>query len=148
MTDSAKLHLSNLVCLQQFCAQCEMLPVIDEDCQRCGKRRHSFWDDPVGNFLSYLCDSRPSVSKIVAIAHNAKGFDSQFTLNRAILMELKTELILNGLNIVSMKFEHMILIDSASYLPMPLRKLPEAFGLSVTKSWYRHFLIPRQIWIM
>ena len=38
-----------------------------------------------------------------------------------------------------MKFEHMIFIDSASYLPMPLRNLPEAFGLSVAKSWYPHF---------
>jgi len=41
--------------------------------------------------------------------------------------------------IVSMKIEHMLFIDSVSYLPMPLRKLPEAFGLSVTKSWYSHY---------
>jgi len=32
----------------------------------------------------------------------------------------------------------MIFIDSLSYLLMPLRKLPEAFGISVTKSWYPH----------
>ena len=49
VSDSATLHVPNLVCLQQFCTQCEMLPDIDEDCQRCGKRRHSFWDDPVGD---------------------------------------------------------------------------------------------------
>jgi len=63
----------------------------------------------------------PWVSKIVAIAHNAKGFDSQFILNRAMLMKWKPELILNGLNIICMTFEYMVFIDSASYLPMTLR---------------------------
>jgi len=70
---------------------------------------------------------------------NAKAFDSQFILNRAIQMKWKPELILNGLKIVSMKIEHMLFIDSVSYLPMPLRKLPEAFGLPVNKSWYPHY---------
>ena len=55
------------------------------------------------------------------------------------MMKWKTELILNGLKIVSMKIEHMLFIDSASYLPAPLRKLPEAFGVTVAKSWYLHF---------
>jgi len=38
-----------------------------------------------------------------------------------------------------MKIEHMLFIDSVSYLPMPLRKVPEAFGLHTTKSWYTHY---------
>ena len=53
-------------------------------------------------------------------------------------MQWKPELILNGLTIVSMKIEHMVFIDSASNLPMHLRKLPEAFGLSLAKSTYPH----------
>jgi hypothetical protein len=73
----------------------------------------------------------------VAIAHNAKAFDSQFILSRAIQMKWKPELILNGLKIVSMKKEQMLFIDSVSYLHMPLRKLHEAFGLDATKSWNR-----------
>jgi hypothetical protein len=35
--------------------------------------------------------------------------------------------------------EHLQFLDSSRYLPMPLRKLPEAFGLSVSKSWYTHY---------
>jgi hypothetical protein len=35
-----------------------------------------------------------------------------------------------------MRMKHLTFIDSISYLPMPFRKLPEAFGLSVRKSWY------------
>jgi len=30
-------------------------------------------------------------------------------------------------------------LDSVSYMPMPLRKLPEAFGLAASKSWYPHY---------
>jgi len=96
-------YVPNLVCLQQFCTQCEMSPNIDEDCARCGKREHSFWDDPIGDLLSYLCEPRPWITNVVAIAHNAKAFDSQFILNRAIQMKWKPELILDGLKIVGMK---------------------------------------------
>jgi hypothetical protein len=41
---------------------------------------------------------------------------------------------------MSMQVEHLHFLDSASFLPMALRKLPQAFGLSATKSWYLHFL--------
>jgi hypothetical protein len=138
-TDSATVHVPNIVCLQQFCVQCETEPDINMDCTRCGKRKHSFFEDPVGDLLSYLCEPRPWCNKVVAIAHNAKAFDAQVILNRAILFKWKPELILNGLKIISMKIEHMHFLDSASYLPMPLRQLPEAFGLTVTKSLYPHY---------
>ena len=69
---SATLHVPNLVCVQQFCSQCEMSADIAVDCERCGKRRHYFWDDPVGDFLSYLCKPSPSADKVVAMAHNYK----------------------------------------------------------------------------
>ena len=75
-SDSAKLHVPNLVCLQEFCLKCETIIDVDVDCEGCGKRRHAFWDEPVGDLLSYLCEPRSSVDKTVAIAHNAKGFDS------------------------------------------------------------------------
>jgi hypothetical protein len=75
----------------------------------------------------------------VAIAHNAKAFDSQFILKRAILLKWNSQIILSGLKIISMKMQHLHFLDSISYLPMPLRKLPEAFELSSSKSWYPHY---------
>jgi len=86
INESAKLHVPILVCLQQFCTACEMPDEDDDerDCARCGKRRHSFFEDPVGDLLSYLCEPRPWCKKVVAIAHNTRAFDSQFILNRAI----------------------------------------------------------------
>jgi hypothetical protein len=68
--------------------------------------------------------------KVAAISHNAKAFDSQFILRRAILIKWTPKLILNGLKIISKKMQHIHFLDIVSYLTMPLPKLPEAFGLS------------------
>ena len=61
---------------------------IEADCELHGRRNHSFRDNPVRDLLSYLCETLRRVSKVVAIAHNARAFDSQFVSNRAILMKL------------------------------------------------------------
>ena len=112
---------------------------VEIDSKLCGKRRHSFWDDPVGNLLTYLCEPRFGANKILAIAHNAKAFDQHFILNRAIRMKWKAELITIGLNMISMEIEHIVFLDNVSFLPRALRKLPEAFGVKATKSWYPHY---------
>jgi len=70
---------------------------------------------------------------IVAIAHNAKAFDLHFILNRANMLKWKPEMIMNGLKIICMKMEHLVFLDSVSFLPCPLRKLHEAFGLMACK---------------
>jgi hypothetical protein len=79
-TDDAKIHVPNLVCVQHFCSRYE--DIEDGDCVRCGKRKHSFWEDPVGERLSYLTEPSLWANKIVAIAHNAKAFNPHFILNR------------------------------------------------------------------
>ena len=78
--------LSNLVCVQQFCVRCEDVEG-DVDCLRCGMRRHWFWYETVEDLLTYLCEPRPWDNKIVPIANNAKAYDFQFILNRAILVK-------------------------------------------------------------
>jgi len=83
--------------------------------------------------LSYLCESRPWVKKTIVIVHNAKAFDLHFILNRSILLKWQVELIMNGMKIMCMRVEHLVFPD-ISFLPFALRKLPEAFGLTATKS--------------
>jgi len=139
ISETAKLHVRILVCLQQFCTACEMQDDYEQDCERCDKRQHSFFEDPVGDLLSYLCEPRPWSKKVVAIAHNPKAFDAQFILDRATFLKWTPELILNGLKIVSMKIHHIQFLDSVSYMPMLLRMLPEAFGLQASKSWFPHY---------
>jgi len=82
------------------------------------------------------------VNKNVAIAHNAKAFDLHFILNKAIMLKWKPELTMSSLKIMCMKMEYLIFLDSVSFLPCALRKLPESFGLSASKSWYPIILIP------
>jgi hypothetical protein len=54
-------------------------------------------------------------------------------------MKLLPELLItNGLKIMCLKVENVTWLDSLNYLSMPLRKLPEAFGLTARKSWYPH----------
>ena len=84
----------------------------------------------MGDMLSYLCESRPWAENIVVIAHNAKAFDLHFILNRTVLMKWQVELIMNGLKIMCMRVERLVFLDSVSFLPFDLRKLPEAFGLT------------------
>jgi hypothetical protein len=55
--DKANVQIPMLDCLQ-FCTACEIQDDIDVDCERCGRRRHSFFEDPVGH-LSSLCEPRP-----------------------------------------------------------------------------------------
>jgi len=53
---------------------------------RCGQRKHPFWDDPLGDLVTYLCKPSPWANKVVAIAHNAKACDLYFILNKAIML--------------------------------------------------------------
>ena len=84
----------------------------------------------MGDLLSYICKPRQWCKTVIAIAHNAKSFDAHFILDRAILFKWTPKLILNGQKIVFMTMEHLTFLDSVSFLPMALRKLPEAFGLN------------------
>jgi hypothetical protein len=138
-SDKATVHIPDLVCLQQICSHCESSEDVTQDCARCGKRRHSFWEDPVGDMLSYLREPLPWAKQIVAIAHNAKSFDLQFILDRAVFLNWRPELIMNGQKFMCMTVKNIKFIDSISYLLFPPRKFAGAFGLSASKSWYPHY---------
>jgi hypothetical protein len=77
-SNTAGLHVHNFVCIQQFCSRCESSENVDEVCTLCGKLKHSFWENPVGDLLSYLCQDRSWCKQIIVIAHNAKAFNLLF----------------------------------------------------------------------
>jgi len=43
---------------------------------------------------------------------------------------------MNGLKIMCMKMQYLVFVDSMSFLPCSLCKLPEAFGLTASRSWF------------
>ena len=51
---------------------------------------------------------------------------------------------MNGLKIMCMRVEHLVFLDSVSFLPFALLKLPEAFGLTFGKSWFSHYFNTEQ----
>jgi endogenous inhibitor of DNA gyrase (YacG/DUF329 family) len=53
-TDTSFEHVPNLECNQLFCAVCEEEPDVEMVCQRCGKRKLSFWLDAVGDIIPYF----------------------------------------------------------------------------------------------
>jgi len=46
---------------------------------------------------------------------------------------------MNGLKIICVKVEHLVFLDSVSCLTCPLHKLPEAYVLTASKSWYTYY---------
>ena len=42
-----------------------------------------------------------------------------------------------------MRGEHLVIFDSLSFLPFALLKQPDAFWVTVAKSWYLHYFITR-----
>ena len=131
----AKLHFPNLVCLQQVCSRSEDAEDIESDCVQCGVRKHYSCDDPVGSMLSCVYEPIPWVNKVVTIAHTVKAFDLHFILNPAVLLKWRLELIMNGLKIMCMMVEHLLLLHSLSFLPCSLSNLSEEFGQTASKCW-------------
>jgi hypothetical protein len=80
---------------------------VNVDCEQCGKRIHSFWQDPIGKFIDYLRMSRSFTDKIYVISHNSRGYDAQFLLRRILELIWEPKLIMDGSKIVSTEVEHL-----------------------------------------
>ena len=74
----------------------------------------------MGDLLTYLCEPRPWVKQIIAIAHEAKTFDLHFILSRAALLKWRPKLVMRGQKIILMKVEHIKFIVSIVFVfPAP-----------------------------
>jgi len=60
------------------------------------------------------------------------------------MLKWKPVQIMRGLKIMCMKMEHLVFLESVSFLPCSLRKLPEAFDMSASESWYPHSFNTRE----
>jgi len=117
-------------------SKCETVGDVNVDCEQCGKRVHTFWQDPVGKFIDYLRLSRPFADKIYVISHNSRG---QFLLRRFLELRWEPKLIMDGSKIFSMVVENFHFLDSLNYLPMSLKSMPKSFDLTCKKGYYHHF---------
>lgn len=75
-----------------------------------------------------------------AIAHNAKGYDSQIILKYCVENTLKPYTIYNGSKLMYLNVEKIRIIHSLNFVASPLSAFPKTFGLEkLEKGHFPHF---------
>ena len=124
-------HVPNLIIAEKVCNSCIYNQLCTSDCQM-----FKFLDNI--SFCEWLF-SNPN-SGFIAIAHNMKGYDGIFLLQYIVKSHVsiysKPEIILNGTKILSLKYRDVKVIDSLSFLPMPLEKFAKTFDLKELKKGF------------
>jgi hypothetical protein len=142
-TSDGYYHKVNLICAQTLCARCDEEHIsLDQPCYDCGVRKYEFLEDPLKEFLEFLCLPRKQFKKIICIAHNAKNYDNHFILKYVLtVLHLKPKIIMRGAQILCMDVNKIKFIDSINYFPMALKKLPSTFDMprDVCKGYFPHF---------
>ena len=124
------IHVPNLVIAHKVCKNC-----IDTD-KRCSENCQKICVDNNDIFCTWLFNQK----NCIAIAHNAKGYDSIFInewINNSINIFDKTpDFIRVGSKILSIKFRSVKIICSLSFLPMGLDKFAKTFNLHENKKGF------------
>ncbi|KAJ8974555.1 hypothetical protein NQ317_000531, partial [Molorchus minor] len=131
--DGSFLHEPNLCVFAQCCDECIETNI--KICYKCGVTQQVLRVNPVNNFTDGL------TFNIVVIAHNGQAFDHQFCLKYVLTKtDLKPELIMRGIKIISMTIANVRFLDSLNYFPMGLSKLPKVFDLGpeLKKGYFPH----------
>lgn len=148
-------HVPNFCVAQRACDSCIHKP-ITENCPGCsslpGGREIVFeGDDTITQFYDWLFAARqdptPSHRKrlihegVTCIAHNFQAYDGQFLLKYIVQKAISLpQVVMNGSKILCMTINGIRFIDSLNFLPMPLSKFPDTFGLSeLKKGYFPHF---------
>lgn len=130
------------------CSKCfstdknKILPLCDNGI--CGRRELIFsGPETTENFCNWLI--APQHHSKIVMAHNGRSYDFQFILSHCVNNGIFPEIIYTGSKITTMKIGEGVglrFIDSLNFLPMALKKLPTALGLSqgLKKGEFPHFM--------
>jgi hypothetical protein len=112
----------------------------------CGQNQIVFkGPETLADFCQWLFDVRND--SYVAIAHNARGYDSQFLLAYLHTQSLKPTVLTRGLKLLSLMVGGIKVIDSLSFLPMALAAMPKAFSLKeLCKGTFPHMFNRKENW--
>ena len=159
-------HFPNLVVSHSICDACGFQTMVDQHskCDVCGSRcqlcdamteeRDGFENPPcygtcgfrenifqgsgtVEQFCQWLF--APQHKGVIAMAHNAKGYDAYFIYRYMVNNGMKPEIIFQGSKIMYCRVRkgiELTLLDSLNFLPMALSNLPKSFDLNEMKKGY------------
>jgi hypothetical protein len=131
-------HVVNCVCYEKVCDLCYEKEE-QSQCKNCKQPRRGEWvgEDAFDRFCEWLISEKNEGSYI--LAHNARGFDGQFLLNWMQQNAFPPDnVLMRGLEIISMDFSHMKLLDSLNFLPFPLSAFPKTLGFEAAKGTFPH----------
>ena len=146
-----RFHKPNLCCISVMCDYCwskDLKKKIHQYCSFCTADEKVFSGvDTVKQFLTYIfCDLNVKLEKtrknmnvkkpfrIKVIAHNAKSYDIHFIVKYCLENNFTPkDVVKKGSKILSLVLKHIQFIDSLSFLPMALKKLPSTFGIKNTE---------------
>lgn len=131
-------HAPNFVVVDKVCSVCCELPTLGP-CDYCKENRQIFKGE---RCLDQFCEwlFKKSNKGAIALAHNAKAYDSQFVLEYCHRIGIKPDhIICRGLEILYMEVCGVKFKDSLNFLPMALASLPKAFGVEECKKGYVKF---------
>jgi hypothetical protein len=163
------LHEANFAVAQSTCNFCEDIPCTPDakcihcgslcrDCHQlyiespddfvcicsypwCGKREAIFsGKNTAYNFTSFLLNER--YNGVTCLAHNGSGYDFLIVLEKIITdFFVPVHTIYSGAKIITLIIaEYNIrMIDSMSFIPMALKKIPGIFNLESSKGDFPHF---------
>ena len=126
-------HVPNLIVAKLKCISClNNLNLI------CKCEEKIFYKN--NDFCEWLFSQR---EYCICIAHNFKGYDSTFVqewiLNSLTIRDAMPNIIMNGSKIISLVFRKIKIIDSVSFIPMPLDKFSKTFGIKeLSKGYFPH----------
>ena len=130
-------HHVNLVVAHLVCGRCMSEPV-SYVCP-CDVRqfRHFSGENALSSFMTWLFKLKHR--KLTCMAHNGRFYDFSLILQYLHQHGVKPEITQNGCKIMQLKVQGRRFIDSLSFLPMALKKIPAAFGLSeLCKGHFAH----------
>ena len=128
------------------CSLCQTLAA-DTPCEGCGLRDRDvcfYGTDAMDQFCRWLVDNGDDVGGGVAVddneaplvttcfCHNLKGFDGFPLLRWFYAQNLVPDVVMTGRKVMSIALPvfRLRFLDSLCYLPMPLKAIPKAMGLS------------------
>ena len=123
----------NLIIASRCCVNCLNAP---KKCENCVNPFKFYNND---DFCKWLFQHQ----HYIALAHNLQAFDGVFIANYCINNRLPDDafptILATPTKILQIKFRKLKIIDSYSFLAMPLEKFPKTFGLEeLKKGFYAH----------